>query len=180
MFINNFVNDYFFNNFKGDPIYTSEKHGSDEHGNGTEEKPFKSILQAMRHAGKEPFPNIYQDSQKDGEKYELAAKSQLKKVHKLWVREKYKKEETEKKLKDDEEKRLKNLEEAKSIIIEEDKSLPAAVKIKIQQAVDHRDKRIKISGWVHRLRKQGAFLQNIIISFLNKKVFQFFAFQENL
>lgn len=52
--------------FFSDEIYTSERHGSDEHGDGTEQKPFKSILQAMRHAGKEPFPVIYTDAKEEG------------------------------------------------------------------------------------------------------------------
>lgn len=49
-----------------DEIYTSEKRGSDEHGDGTEQKPFKTILQAMRYAGKEPFPVIYTDAKEEG------------------------------------------------------------------------------------------------------------------
>lgn len=109
----------------------------------------------MRHANKEPFPIIYQDSRENDKKYEPASKSQLKKIQKIWVREHYKKDEKEKKLLEDEEKRLKNLEEAKSIIIEEDKTLPEAKEIKIRQAVDHRDQRVKLYGWVHRLRRQG-------------------------
>lgn len=52
---------FFFSCFLGG-IYTSEKVGSDEAGNGSERKPFKTILQAMRHAAKEPFPMIYVDS----------------------------------------------------------------------------------------------------------------------
>lgn len=47
-------------------MYTSEKFGSDENGNGTEAKPFKTILQAMRKAGKEPFPTIYVDAKEEG------------------------------------------------------------------------------------------------------------------
>lgn len=46
-------------------IYTSEKNGSDEAGNGSQDKPFKTILQAMRHAGKEPFPQIFADGKSD-------------------------------------------------------------------------------------------------------------------
>ena len=52
--------------FLAGEIYTSEKNGSDENGNGTESKPFKTILQAMRHAGKEPFPVIYVDGKEEG------------------------------------------------------------------------------------------------------------------
>lgn len=110
----------------------------------------------MRHAKKEPFPIIYQDShEKNDKKYEPASKSQLKKIQKIWVREQYKTEEKEKKLLEDEEKRLKNLEEAKTIVVEEDKTLPEAKQIKISQALNHRDQRVKLYGWVHRLRRQG-------------------------
>jgi asparaginyl-tRNA synthetase len=46
-------------------IFTSEKSGSDDAGDGTEGNPFKTVLQAMRHAGKEPFPVIYMDAKDD-------------------------------------------------------------------------------------------------------------------
>ncbi|XP_063983115.1 asparagine--tRNA ligase, cytoplasmic [Diachasmimorpha longicaudata] len=144
-------------------IYTSEKTGDDETGDGTEEKPFKTILQAMRSAKKEPFPTIFQDSKDDSKKYEPAAKSQLKKIQKIWQREQYKNQDKEKKLQEDDEKRLKNLEEAKSIVIEENKSLAPATRIKIQSGKDFRDKRIKIYGWVHRLRRQGKSLMFITL-----------------
>lgn len=148
---------------KAGDIYTSEKSGSDENGDGTEAKPFKTILQAMRHAGKEPFPTIHQDSKTEGSKYEPAAKSQLKKVQKIWAREQQKNEDKQKKLQEDEEKRLKNLEEAKGIIIEEDKSLPAPTRIRISQGTDYRDQRVRFFGWVHRLRKQGKSLMFITL-----------------
>lgn len=144
-------------------IYTSEKNGSDETGDGSDKNPFKTILRAMRHAGKEPFPVIYQDSREDGKKYEPASKTQLKKIQKIWVREQYKNEEKEKKLLEDEEKRLKNLEEAKAIVIEEDKSLSKAKQIKIKEALNHRDQRVKLLGWVHRLRRQGKALMFITL-----------------
>ena len=48
-------------------MYVSEK-GSDEDGDGSEAKPFKSVLQAMRSAGKEPFPLIYVDNKDDNDK----------------------------------------------------------------------------------------------------------------
>ena len=146
-----------------DAIYTSQKIGNDETGNGTESAPFKTILKAMRHAGKEPFPPIYQDSQKDGKKYEVASKSQLKKVQKLWVREQYKNEDKQKKLLEDEEKRLKNLEEAKSIVIKQDDTLPSAVGIKVYESVDYRGRRVKLCGWVHRLRRQGKALMFVTL-----------------
>ena len=45
-------------------VYISEK-GSDEDGDGSEAKPFKSVLQAMRSAGKEPFPVMFVDAKDD-------------------------------------------------------------------------------------------------------------------
>ncbi|GBO06210.1 hypothetical protein AVEN_33271-1, partial [Araneus ventricosus] len=47
-------------------IYISES-GNDEAGDGTQKLPFKTVLQAMRCSGKEPFPNFYIESNKDGE-----------------------------------------------------------------------------------------------------------------
>nr|QBH73676.1 aspartyl-tRNA synthetase [Franklinothrips vespiformis] len=144
-------------------IYTSDKHGSDETGDGTAAKPLKTILQAMRQAGSEPFPVIYVDAKEDGKKYEPAAKSQLKKIQKLWVREQHKNDAKSKQLEEDAEKRAKNLEEAKKIVIKEDTSLPAAKAIKIHESKDNRNVRVKLYGWVHRLRRQGKALMFITL-----------------
>jgi len=144
-------------------LYTSDKTGSDESGDGSEAKPFKTILQAMRHAGKEPFPVIYVDAKEEGKKYEPAAKSQLKKIQKIWMREGYKGAEKFKKEEEDAVKRAKNLEEAKGILIKEDVSLPKAKLIKIADGKENRGSRIKINGWVHRLRRQGKSLMFITL-----------------
>lgn len=137
-----------------EPIYTSDSFGDDETGNGSEEKPFKTILQAMRRAGAEPLPFIYVDG-KEGVKYEVATKSQLKKIQKIWARENYKQADKSKKEEEDAEKRIKNLEEAKKIFISEDKSLPQAKRIKIFEGTEYRNQRVKIYGWAHRIRRQG-------------------------
>lgn len=121
----------------------------------------------MHYAGKEPFLPIYQDSHGDSKKYELVSKSQFKKVQKIWVREQYKNEEKQKKLLKDEENRLKNLEEAKTVVIKEDVTLESAKRIKIRESVKHRGERVKLFGWVHRLRRQGTI-------FFNKLLFCFF------
>lgn len=89
------------------------------------------------------------------QKYEPAAKSQLKKIQKIWVREGYKSTEKSKKEEEDAIKRAKNLEEARKIHIKEDKSLPKAKLIKIVEGKENRGVRVKINGWVHRLRRQG-------------------------
>lgn len=112
-------------------IYTSDKNGSDENGNGTESNPFKTILRSMHFIGSEPFPVIYVDGKEENVKYEPAAKSQMKKIQKIWEREVRKVAEKSKKDEEDSEKRMKNLEVARKIVIEEDKSLPEAKQIKI-------------------------------------------------
>lgn len=149
-------------------IYTSESKGNDETGDGTKEKPVKSVIQAMRLAGKEPFPVIYCDSKKEGAEGEFdpVAKSQLKKVQKIWQREQYKKVDQAKADEasaKDAERREQNLEEAKKIVLENDPSLPAPLKIKMRDSVENRNVRVKVYGWVHRLRRQGKKMMFVIL-----------------
>lgn len=146
-------------------IYTSEANGSDETGKGTQESPYKTILQAMRHAKQDPFPTIYVDAKNpgDGLKYEPATKSQLKKIHKLFVRETNKNADKEVREIEDAEKRKQNLEEAKKIVISEDPSWPVAKKIRIENGPQNREIRVRIYGWVHRLRRQGKGLMFITL-----------------
>ncbi|XP_050719903.1 asparagine--tRNA ligase, cytoplasmic-like isoform X2 [Eriocheir sinensis] len=242
-------------------IYTSEKHGSDETGDGTEARPYKTAMQALRKAGKEPFPTIYVDGKEDNQavaegggtdlnpclealdqhlsqysyigghtpsqadavvhtrlagsphtsngpahpslphfmrwykhmtsfgegvrdfpssdmsvlsqfnlpsaripqKYTVIAKSQLKKITKLWKDECKKLEARLQKEKEDEEKRAKALEEARKVTIAEDKSLPAATCIQILNGKDHRTQRVKVYGWVHRLRRQGKNMMFLVL-----------------
>merc|ERR1712241_1169974 len=148
----------------GDAIYTSDLRGSDESGEGTYKVPYKTILQAMRRAGKEPFPVIYQDAKADseaskaGQLYEVVAKAQLKKQTKLWSGEMKKLADRAKREAEEAEKQAKRAEEAKKITIEEDKTLVEAKRIRILQGENHRDQRVKVFGWVHRLRRQGKAL----------------------
>lgn len=90
--------------------------------------------------------------------YEPAAKNQLKKNEKLLTRDILVSDEKRKKEEEDSAKREKNLEEAKRLKIHQDSSLPAAKKIRIDQGKDCRGVRVKINGWVHRLRRQGKSL----------------------
>lgn len=45
--------------------------------------------------------------------------------------------------------------------------MPAAVLIKIQNSKEHRNSRVKIYGWVHRLRRQGIYS---LINFNNVQI----------
>lgn len=104
------------------------------------------------------FINVYNEIQVFSlQKYEPVSKSQLKKVQKIWVRECYKEADKKNELDEAEQNRVKNLEEAKQIKILEDQSLPKAKRIKIDVAPNNVETRVKIYGWVHRLRRQGTY-----------------------
>ena len=117
----------------------------------------------MRRSGKEPFPVIYQDAKaeseasKAGQLYEIVAKAQIKKQTKMWAQEAKKLEARLKKEAEDAEKTAKRAEEAKKVTIEEDKSLPEPKRIRIGHGQENRDQRVKVFGWVHRLRRQVFF-----------------------
>ncbi|CAO1439042.1 unnamed protein product [Diamesa serratosioi] len=146
-------------------LYTSEKTGNDETGDGTEKMPFKTVFQAMRSAGKEPFPQIYVDSkdEKAVSPFEPVAKAQFKKIQKLWVREHNKNAEKSKKEGDDAIKREQNLDEARKIVLTQDPSWAVAKHVRIDQCEQNRGVRVKVNGWVHRLRRQGKGLMFITL-----------------
>ncbi|CAF4355335.1 unnamed protein product [Adineta steineri] len=63
---------------QGTTVYTSEKHGSDENGDGSEGKPFKTPLQAYRKHGDNA--TVYVDGKDEAkDKWELLSKAQSKK-----------------------------------------------------------------------------------------------------
>uniref|UniRef100_G1NCD4 Asparaginyl-tRNA synthetase 1 n=1 Tax=Meleagris gallopavo TaxID=9103 RepID=G1NCD4_MELGA len=144
-------------------LYVSEREGNDSTGDGTQKKPFKTVLKALMTAGKEPFPTIYVDSQKENERWAIISKSQMKNVKKLWHREQMKNEAKEKKEAEDLLRREKNLEEAKKVIIKNDPSLPEPKCVKIGALEAYRGQRVKIFGWIHRLRRQGKNLMFIVL-----------------
>lgn len=96
------------------------------------------------------------------QKYEPASASSMKKMIKVFKIEQKKTNEKAKKEAEDAEKRGKNLEEAKKIVIKEDASLPPAQLAKISKLEPFRGQRVKVFGWVHRLRRQGIHCLKII------------------
>lgn len=144
-------------------LYVSDREGSDATGDGTKEKPFKTGLKALMTVGKEPFPTIYVDSQKENERWDVISKSQMKNIRKLWHREQMKSESREKKEAEDTLRREKNLEEAKKITIKNDPSLPEPSCVKIHELEGYRGQRVKVFGWVHRLRRQGKNLMFLVL-----------------
>ncbi|XP_003388847.1 PREDICTED: asparagine--tRNA ligase, cytoplasmic-like [Amphimedon queenslandica] len=143
--------------------YTSDKEGDDSTGDGTESKPFKTVLQALRASGSDESSLIMVDAKSDDKRYEEVSLSQLKKIKKIYQREQYKGAAKEEKDKEDMLRRAENLEKAKQIKFEQDPSLPPAKTIKIRDSIANRETRVAINGWIHRLRRQGTSLMFIVL-----------------
>ncbi|KAK2707283.1 asparagine--tRNA ligase, cytoplasmic-like [Artemia franciscana] len=99
------------------------------------------------------------DSKADGLEYSPKPKSALKRAQKLENLKEAKKTaaaaKNPAKEKEKQERRAKKIEEARRIKIWEDKTLPTAKVIKIRDSTEHRERRVKIQGWVHHLRREG-------------------------
>ncbi|XDT23497.1 Aminoacyl-transfer RNA synthetases class-II family profile [Nakaseomyces glabratus] len=134
-------------------VYIHEVKGVDETGvAGTQEQPFKTAAFALFSSETEPKLFVYKDA--DGEYQEISA-SALKKARKgcegLKKKAIKQKEQDAKKQQQDADNAAKQMA-ALNIKIEEDKSLPEAKKCKIGQSYELVGQRVKISGWIHRLR----------------------------
>lgn len=148
------------------PLYSSEKHGSDETGDGTKEKPFKTTICTLKSSGDiSKFSDIYVDAKDEAsaEKYELISKAQMKKIRNFCEAEAKKEKQKKTKEIEDAQRREKNIEDAKKITIAQDSSLPAAKQVKIKETNASVTDRIKVYGWTHRLRHQGKTLMFIVL-----------------
>ncbi|KAK0499621.1 asparaginyl-tRNA synthetase [Armillaria luteobubalina] len=144
------------------PIHIDESTGSDTTGKGTPDQPYQSLAFALfTHGSSDGFL-----TRKDSSgTYEEPTQSSLKKAKKTadGLEKKRKKQEelAEQKAKaqgDEQEKREKLLEESKKFVLTEDASLPSAKKAKISQLSDLRSQRVRVFGWVHRLRSQKGII----------------------
>ncbi|KAI0352047.1 asparaginyl-tRNA synthetase [Trametes cingulata] len=139
------------------PIHVDESAGSDETGKGTPEQPYQTLAFALYSHPDEKFL-IRKDA---AGTYEEPTQSALKKAKKGadGIEKKRKKaeelaEREAKERAEARERKEKRLEESKKIVLQEDPSLPAAIKSKIGNLTPLRSKRVRTSGWVHRLRDQ--------------------------
>jgi len=147
-------------------LYSSEKNGSDETGDGTKEKPFKTTVFTLKKSGDiSKFSEIYVDSKDENseEKFQLIAKAQLKKIRAFCETEVKKENQKKTRELEDAVRREKNIEEAKKITITQDSSLPAPKTVKIKETSADLTDRVKVFGWVHRLRTQGKTLMFIVL-----------------
>ncbi|KAI0698317.1 asparaginyl-tRNA synthetase [Cerioporus squamosus] len=139
------------------PIHVDESAGSDETGKGTPEAPYQTLAFALyshpegsyviRKDASGTYEEPTQSALKKAKKGADGIEKKRKKAEELAEREAKEKAEAR-------ERKEKKLEESKKIVLQEDPSLPAAVKAKIGNLTPLRTKRVKASGWVHRLRDQ--------------------------
>ncbi|KAK1803346.1 hypothetical protein P4O66_004126 [Electrophorus voltai] len=111
------------------------------------------------------FPSFLQIAFKGRalDRWAVISKTQMKNTKKLFHRGQQKTDAKDMKEAEDAERREKNLEDAKKIVIENNPSLPDPQTAKIYQLEDLRGKRVKVFGWVHRLRRQGKNLLFIVL-----------------
>ncbi|CAJ0744984.1 22220_t:CDS:10 [Entrophospora sp. SA101] len=149
-------------------VYVDETQGSDETGDGTSTKPYQTALFALQKKGLDI--NILIKKTSEDQEFKDISGAALKKAKKRVedLAKKAKKQEEQKKSDKEKskvqlEEEQRKLEEAKKIVLEQDPNLPTPVKIKICESIENRKKRVKVSGWVHRLRTQGKDMKFLIL-----------------
>ncbi|KAJ3560324.1 hypothetical protein NP233_g10910 [Leucocoprinus birnbaumii] len=145
-------------------VYIDEAQGSDTTGTGTQATPYQTLGYALfaNTAGDATKYLIRKDSTAE---YDDPSPSSLKKAKKTADGLEKKKKKAEElaakeaqKSAEDKERREKLLEESKKIVLEEDQGLPKASRAKISQLTNLRGQRVRVFGWVHRLRDQKGII----------------------
>ncbi|KAI9621398.1 hypothetical protein H4Q26_015694 [Puccinia striiformis f. sp. tritici PST-130] len=133
-------------------IHIDESKGSDSTGDGSLDKPYQSILGRIH--------THYNQAQDDNTgEYIKASATALKKAKKSYEIHVKKQAKATKVQSNDENTKLDEqtrLEEAKKIILSETEG--EAKRIKIHNAVENRNVKVRVFGWVHRLRSQKGLI----------------------
>ncbi|KAK6053444.1 nucleic acid-binding domain protein [Cooperia oncophora] len=142
-------------------LYICPDTGSDEN-DGTEERPLSTLFQAMmlsKNSGEFLVRTVKEDGFENrcGRTTAQVAPSRSNTMKK-YEAELKKAEKAAGRAKEQEAATHAALEEAKKITFSMDESLPAATLVKISECVKHRDERVHLKAWVHRLRRQGKAL----------------------
>ncbi|CAG8529950.1 4346_t:CDS:2 [Diversispora eburnea] len=148
-------------------VYVDEINGSDTTNAGKKDAPYKTVVYALQ-VNESNIKILTKKSSTDGytDISGAALKKAKKRVEELSKKakkaEQQKKSEKEKEMQflEDEKKKI---EDAKLIVLEQNPTLQQATKIKIREAVANRGRRVKVSGWVHRLRTQGKDMKFVIL-----------------
>ncbi|KAJ1728874.1 asparagine--tRNA ligase, partial [Coemansia biformis] len=155
-------------------VHVDKVGGSDETGHGTEDAPYKTPVAAVGMIASMPaekqgcFKVVVRSAA--GEPYAEITATALKKAkgaHELELKKAKKQAEQAAKAQAQNETRLaeeqQRIEDSKMIKLAEDPSLPAAKQIKICDAIHNRDTRVKVNGWVNRMRVQGKDMMFVVL-----------------
>ncbi|PFH46861.1 hypothetical protein AMATHDRAFT_68894 [Amanita thiersii Skay4041] len=142
--------------------YIDESAGSDSTGAGSFKTPYQSLGFAVFSQPDAEKYLIRKDAKGEYTEPTQSAMKKAKKTAEGIEKKRKKAEEANEKGKakdaEEKEKRERALEESKKIVLVEDASLPAAIRAKITQLSDHVSKRVRVFGWVHRLRDQKGII----------------------
>jgi asparaginyl-tRNA synthetase len=151
-------------------LYICEQQGNDKEGSGSEKMPYQSLQKAANAVKGELAQYEVLHRKVILDPYQAAAKTAVKKAIKNYqIQVKKDAKDAERAILDKQKSgeaealEKQKLEEAKSIVLTQDKTLPAAKAIKLFSAEQNRDCRVKVSGWVHRLRVQGKDMMFIVL-----------------
>ncbi|KAJ2781823.1 asparagine--tRNA ligase [Coemansia javaensis] len=154
----------------GTPVFVDKVGGSDEAGRGTQEAPFKTPVAAVAMmAERQGEFTVVVRSEADGAYEEITATAlkKAKNAHELAVKKAKKQAEQAARdrtqIEAQEAATAQKLEESKQIRLEQDPALAAAKEIRIQDATAHRGARVRVSGWVSRLRTQGRDMMFVVL-----------------
>ncbi|SCU78883.1 LAMI_0A06392g1_1 [Lachancea mirantina] len=141
-------------------IYVHEKLGSDALSvDGSKEQPYKTPAFAIFAKDGDEKLMVFKEDEEKGDDYVEISASALKKAKKGaegLKKKAAKQQELEKKQQEKEAAEAAKKLESMNISIEQDKTLPEARKVKISQAHGAADERVKVSGWIHRLRSNKS------------------------
>ncbi|KAJ2816125.1 asparagine--tRNA ligase, partial [Coemansia sp. 'formosensis'] len=155
-------------------LFVDETAGSDETGRGTKCTPYQTALAAVTLIAsmpeeKQPTFKIVVKKTSDAEYIEITASAlkKARKSHEIATKKAKKQAEQSSKDKEQNEAReaeeQRRLEESKKVVLVEDAALAAAQQIRIQDAVQNRNTRVKVFGWVHRQRVQGKDMMFVVL-----------------
>ncbi|KAF7350996.1 AA-TRNA-LIGASE-II domain-containing protein [Mycena sanguinolenta] len=139
-------------------IHIDETTGSDTTGTGAASQPYQTLgVAVFKHGAEASFL-----TRKDAAgTYEEPTQSSLKKAKKTaegLEKKRKKADDLERAEAEEKEKRQQVLEQSKKIVLVEDAGLPKASKAKIVHLEPLRSQRVRVFGWVHRLRVQKGLI----------------------